>query len=140
MGKTDLSKHVGNHGGVYTDIDGQTKQFTVVDHDKHTTRLKSWKPATPVTHISTPEELLALDIKLSGIAADADFITAYDTVLSKKFGFERLRTGRQVDELINENYKEEGWYTDLEQLFKESLKKRIAEMQGYIKKNYGLQK
>lgn len=26
--------HVGNHGGVYTDIDGQTKQFTVIDHDK----------------------------------------------------------------------------------------------------------
>ena len=26
--------HVGNHGGVYTDLNGMTKQFTVVDHDK----------------------------------------------------------------------------------------------------------
>lgn len=31
------SQHVGNHGGRYTDIDGQTKQFTVIDHDKRTT-------------------------------------------------------------------------------------------------------
>lgn len=27
------SQHVGNHGGVYTDMDGQTKQFTYIDHD-----------------------------------------------------------------------------------------------------------
>ena len=32
------SQHVGNHGGVYTDNDGMTKQFTYIDHDKHTTR------------------------------------------------------------------------------------------------------
>lgn len=31
------SQHVGNHGGVYTDIDGMTKQFTMIDHDKKTT-------------------------------------------------------------------------------------------------------
>jgi len=31
------SQHVGNHGGVYTDNDGQTKQFTYIDHDKKTT-------------------------------------------------------------------------------------------------------
>lgn len=29
--------HVGNHGGAYTDIDGMSKQFTVIDHDKKTT-------------------------------------------------------------------------------------------------------
>ena len=28
--------YVGNHGGVYTDLNGMTKQFTVVDHDKKT--------------------------------------------------------------------------------------------------------
>lgn len=27
------SDHVGNHGGVYTDMDGQTRQFTYIDHD-----------------------------------------------------------------------------------------------------------
>lgn len=30
------SQHVGNHGGRYTDIDGMTKQFTYIDHDKKT--------------------------------------------------------------------------------------------------------
>lgn len=29
--------YVGNHGGAYTDIDGMSKQFTYVDHDKKTT-------------------------------------------------------------------------------------------------------
>lgn len=29
--------HVGNHGGAYTDIDGMSKQFTIIDHDKKTT-------------------------------------------------------------------------------------------------------
>lgn len=28
------SQHVGNHGGTYTDNDGQSKQFTYIDHDK----------------------------------------------------------------------------------------------------------
>ena len=26
--------HVGNHGGAYTDLDGNRKQFTYIDHDK----------------------------------------------------------------------------------------------------------
>lgn len=30
------SQHVGNHGGRYTDIDGMSKQFTYIDHDKKT--------------------------------------------------------------------------------------------------------
>lgn len=28
--------HVGNHGGVYTDNDGMSRQFTYIDHDKKT--------------------------------------------------------------------------------------------------------
>ncbi len=36
MAHTPKSQHVGNHGGKYTDIDGLTKQFTYVDHDKKT--------------------------------------------------------------------------------------------------------
>lgn len=28
------SDYVGNHGGAYTDIDGMSRQFTYVDHDK----------------------------------------------------------------------------------------------------------
>lgn len=28
--------HVGNHGGRYTDIDGHSRQFTTIDHDKKT--------------------------------------------------------------------------------------------------------
>jgi hypothetical protein len=30
------SDYVGNHGGRYTDIDGISKQFTYIDHDKKT--------------------------------------------------------------------------------------------------------
>lgn len=30
------SSHVGNHGGTYTDMNGMTKQFTYIDHDKKT--------------------------------------------------------------------------------------------------------
>lgn len=37
MAVNKKSQHVGNHGGRYTDIDGMTKQFTYVDHDKKTT-------------------------------------------------------------------------------------------------------
>ena len=36
MPHDQLSKYVGNHGGAYTDIDGMSKQFTYVDHDKKT--------------------------------------------------------------------------------------------------------
>lgn len=28
------NKHVGNHGGAYTDLDGMSRQFTYIDHDK----------------------------------------------------------------------------------------------------------
>lgn len=28
--------YVGNHGGAYTDMDGMSRQFTVIDHDKKT--------------------------------------------------------------------------------------------------------
>lgn len=28
------SNHVGNHGGAYTDMDGMSRQFTYIDHDK----------------------------------------------------------------------------------------------------------
>lgn len=31
------SQHIGNHGGVYTDNEGMTKQFTYIDHDKKAT-------------------------------------------------------------------------------------------------------
>lgn len=32
------SDYVGNHGGAYTDMDGMARQFTVIDHDRHTSR------------------------------------------------------------------------------------------------------
>lgn len=28
--------YVGNHGGAYTDMDGMSRQFTIIDHDKKT--------------------------------------------------------------------------------------------------------
>jgi hypothetical protein len=37
MATDKKSQHVGNHGGTYTDVDGMTKQFTMIDHDTKTT-------------------------------------------------------------------------------------------------------
>ena len=31
------AEHVGNHGGVYTDLNGMSRQFTYIDHDKKPT-------------------------------------------------------------------------------------------------------
>ncbi len=138
MGVDSKSQHVGNHGGVYTDIDGQTKQFTVIDHDRHTTRLKSWKSAAKVEHIRTPQELLVEDIQFSGINSDGDFIKAYDTTIAEKHGFKRGRQGSSIENLLDDTRLEDGYYNDLELIFKETLKKRIAEMQGYLKKKYGV--
>jgi hypothetical protein len=36
MATDKKSQHVGNHGGRYTDMDGMSKQFTYIDHDKKT--------------------------------------------------------------------------------------------------------
>lgn len=36
MGHIPKKKYVGDHGGKYVDLDGMTKQFTYVDHDKKT--------------------------------------------------------------------------------------------------------
>jgi hypothetical protein len=36
MATDKKSQHVGNHGGGYTDINGMSKQFTYIDHDKKT--------------------------------------------------------------------------------------------------------
>jgi len=33
--------YVGTHGGAYTDENGMSRQFTYVDHDRHTSRLKT---------------------------------------------------------------------------------------------------
>lgn len=41
MAVDSKSQHIGNHEGKYTDIDGMTKQFTVIDHDKKTTISKN---------------------------------------------------------------------------------------------------
>lgn len=35
--------YVGNHGGVYTDLSGQTKQFTYIDHDPKPTISRNTK-------------------------------------------------------------------------------------------------
>lgn len=37
MATDKKSDYVGNHGGAYTDIDGMSRQFTTIDHDKKTT-------------------------------------------------------------------------------------------------------
>ena len=130
------SQHVGDHGGRYLDNDGMTKQFTYVDHDRHTTRLTSGREyKEPKLKVLTPQEVLIQDIMTLGINYDFDFIKQFDDVLSKKYGGQRIRRGGPVEYLDNS---EEGWYNDLEKLFKDILLLRSNEFKNFQKKKYGL--
>src|SRR5688572_26128315 len=57
------SRHVGNHGGAYTDIDGMSKQFTYIDHDKKTkVSTHKDKPGEAAKALKEYSERLALEI------------------------------------------------------------------------------
>jgi hypothetical protein len=56
--------YVGNHGGHYTDIDGQSKMFTYIDHDRHTSRTQSGRESDEVKERKAKElEELRASIK-----------------------------------------------------------------------------
>ena len=56
--------YVGNHGGAYTDIDGMSRQFTIIDHDRHTSRTKMGRESDEVKAQKTKKlEELAASIK-----------------------------------------------------------------------------
>lgn len=133
------SQHVGNHGGAYTDIDGMTKQFTYVDHDRNTTRLKSWKSKEYKPQEPTPEDLLIRDIELSGMNADKTFIEAFDQRLATKYGFERFRKGSPVQNM-HLRRDDLNWYLELETIYQIALQYQKTKLKQFINKNYGLQK
>jgi hypothetical protein len=111
------SQHVGNHGGRYTDIDGQTKQFTYVDHDRHTTRLKHWDYSRTEKELTELEKLVEL-ICEENVNELPQFIDEYDSILAKKYGFERLKKGKTVNgNQMNKPYEGEKWLKDLKDLY-----------------------
>lgn len=132
------SQHVGNHGGVYTDNDGQTKQFTYIDHDRNTTRLKVWKAGTLKKEEVTPELELIKDIVKSDIVGNKEFITLFDTEISKKHKFDRFNKGVTINYMIDETRKEDGWYKDLEKIYKMALAQEIKRLQEFLNTDYGL--
>lgn len=132
------SQHVGNHGGVYTDNDGQIKQFTYIDHDRNTTRLKVWKAGTLKKEEVTPELELIKDIVKSDIVGNKEFITLFDTEISKKHKFDRFNKGVTINYMIDETRKEDGWYKDLEKIYKMALAQEIKRLQEFLNTDYGL--
>ena len=106
------SKYVGNHGGRYSDIDGNTKQFTYIDHDRHTSRLKSWDYSRK-QHEMTKEEEITAKILAEGINELDEFIEIFDTSLAEKYEFQRYRKGSYVTGTQMENID----YEDLKNLY-----------------------
>jgi hypothetical protein len=114
------SDHVGNHGGRYTDIDGQTKQFTYVDHDRHTSRLKSWDYTKKESQMTELQELIDT-ICVEQVNELPQFIQEFDTILAKKYGFERYRKGKTVrNNQMDKPYEGEDWFNDLKNLYERS--------------------
>lgn len=125
--------YVGNHGGAYVDESGQTRQFTYVDHDRNTTRLKYWKPKDYSLTPLTKEELLISDIRNSSMNNDPYFIELFDNELCTKFEMERYRKGGSVDNMM---FEEEGWFQELDKIFKKAIENKIKELKKYSKNEY----
>lgn len=69
MGHIHKSKYVGNHGGAYVDINGQSKQFTYVDHDPKTkistTNMSTQEKETIKSELATYRASLITKISVS---------------------------------------------------------------------------
>ena len=127
MAHIPKSKYVGNHGGAYTDIDGMSKQFTYVDHDKHTTRLTSWDYSMKQYEKTKLEELIET-IDREKVNELPSFIKAFDTELAQKYDYERFKKGLPVLTIqMNKPYESEEWYNDLKQLYEKLQTKPTGE-------------
>jgi len=117
MAYTPKSKYVGDHGGKYSDIDGNIKQFTYVDHDKHTSRLKSWNSS--VKEVERTELQKLIDTICSERVNELpQFILEFDTVLAKKYEFERFRKGITISSnQMEKPYEGVNWINDLKNLY-----------------------
>ena len=111
----------------YTDLDGNLKTFTVVDHDRHTSRLKSWNYDRKEVELTDLQKLVEL-ICSSEINSDPEFITKYDTVFAEKYQFERAKKGSDVLAIqMDRPYDGDEWYNDLKQLYDRLQKKLTGE-------------
>ena len=66
MGISDKAKHLGDHGGSYTDNDGMRKQFTMIDHDKKSTMFNP--PGKPDENWQSKAKAILIE-RISNISA-----------------------------------------------------------------------
>jgi hypothetical protein len=104
----------------YTDLEGNSRSFTYVNHDGKTS---IWTGVTKVVEENKPIEInpdhqLCKKIIEEGLGEDGDFINDYDLLLSE-FGIKRFYKGTPlyVDNIIQDSYKEDGYYVKLEELW-----------------------
>lgn len=68
------SDYVGNHGGAYTDLDGMSKQFTYIDHDKKTINIGNSDSPEQGWQIRYREELIERITDISGSLCPEQFV------------------------------------------------------------------
>ena len=79
--------YVGNHGGVYTDLNGMSKQFTVVDHDRKTkisTSVSKGEESTASEQVEEYKRKAALQIlAMPAVAAARDRYNLYEHLIER---------------------------------------------------------
>lgn len=131
--------YVGTHGGAYTDMDGMTKQFTYVDHDRHTTRLKIWKGKEYGNEPEpTPLQKLVRAIQESKMNANQTFIRLFDETIAPKYHFERFKKGSSINGM---NLTREGdeWFEDIKEAYLFALRTEHSRINELLNRDYGLQ-
>lgn len=95
------SSYIGNHGGTYTDLDGQSKQFTYIDHDIKTK--KSFSPPLSDDEKSNLKEGVKEDLR---IRIEAILSLPAVSLLKSKYSFAEDFVIRDVEKGIiwNETY------------------------------------
>src|SRR5882672_5157787 len=117
MATDKKSQHVGNHGGRYTDMDGMSKQFTYIDHDRNTTRLTSWDYSKKKSEESGLQKLID-KICREQVNETPEFILAFDTEMAEKYKFERFKKGSIVLPIqLDKPQEGEEWFNDLKRYY-----------------------
>lgn len=80
----------------YTDHDGQTKTFTVIDHDRHVTRTQMGRERKEKVTVLDELHKTVEEILTAGTNTHPSFIEAFDGPLAAKYGYERFRKGTVI--------------------------------------------
>lgn len=105
----------------YKDLDGNTKSFTVINHDPKlsiSTSLVGYTQHNHITIKESEEEILCSDILSSEISETKEFIDSVNNLLSI-YGVERFNKNAYLkfSEIYLTQYKEEGYFIKLKDLW-----------------------